>query len=168
MGVAAILVIWPEPFRSRVLRSLHMKFEFIWPSGFRGDVWKCWRTDGRRTDGRTDDWVTGILLAYPWAFGSGELTKQQLILYLQIELFIPEGVERALDDTGDFRLWGIIYIHNTVRIHASCNKIRQAGQKSAWERSCSVAECLNRDQRAAGSSLTGVTALWSLSKTHLS
>ena len=38
MGVAAILVIWPEPFeRSRVLRSLHMKFEFNWPSGFGGE-----------------------------------------------------------------------------------------------------------------------------------
>ena len=36
------------------------------------------------------------------------------------------------------------------------------------ERSDSVVECLTRDQRAAGSSLTGVTALWSLSKTHLS
>ena len=32
----------------------------------------------------------------------------------------------------------------------------------------SVVECLTRDRRAAGSSLTGVTALLSLSKTHLS
>ena len=32
----------------------------------------------------------------------------------------------------------------------------------------SVVESLTRDRRAAGSSLTGVTALWSLSKTHLS
>ena len=32
----------------------------------------------------------------------------------------------------------------------------------------SVVECLTRDRRAAGSSLTGLTALWSLSKTHLS
>ena len=31
-----------------------------------------------------------------------------------------------------------------------------------------VVECLTRDRRAAGSSLTGVTVLWSLSKTHLS
>ena len=31
-----------------------------------------------------------------------------------------------------------------------------------------VVECLTRDRRAAGSSLNGVTALWSLSKTHLS
>ena len=36
-----------------------------------------------------------------------------------------------------------------------------------WERSGSVVECLTWDQEAAGSSLTGVTALWSLSKTHL-
>ena len=37
-----------------------------------------------------------------------------------------------------------------------------------WERSGSVVECLTRDQRAGGWSLTSVTALWSLSKTHLS
>ena len=36
------------------------------------------------------------------------------------------------------------------------------------ERSGSVVECLTRDRRVAGSSLTDVTALWSLSKTHLS
>ena len=36
------------------------------------------------------------------------------------------------------------------------------------EPSGSVVECLTRDRRVAGSSLTGVTALWSLSKTHLS
>ena len=36
------------------------------------------------------------------------------------------------------------------------------------ERSGSVVECLTRDRGAAGSSLTGVTALWFLSKTHLS
>ena len=35
------------------------------------------------------------------------------------------------------------------------------------ERSGLVVECLTQDRRAAGSSLTGVTALWSLSKTHL-
>ena len=36
------------------------------------------------------------------------------------------------------------------------------------ERSGSVVECLTRDRGAAGSSLTGVIALWSLRKTHLS
>ena len=34
------------------------------------------------------------------------------------------------------------------------------------ERNGSVVECLNRDRRAASSSLTGVTAFWSLSKTQ--
>ena len=42
-------------FRSPILRSLHMKFEFNWPSGFRGeDVWKWWRTD----NGRQSHWYT--------------------------------------------------------------------------------------------------------------
>ena len=36
------------------------------------------------------------------------------------------------------------------------------------ERSGSVVECLTRDLGAAGLSLTDFTALWSLSKTHLS
>ena len=36
------------------------------------------------------------------------------------------------------------------------------------EHSGSVVECVTRDRETAGSSLTGVTALWSLSKTHLS
>ena len=36
------------------------------------------------------------------------------------------------------------------------------------ERSGSVVECLTQDRGAADSSLTWVTALWSLSKTHLS
>ena len=36
-----------------------------------------------------------------------------------------------------------------------------------WSRSA-VAQCLTRGQGAAGLSLTGVTALWSVSKTNLS
>ena len=39
---------------------------------------------------------------------------------------------------------------------------------SLRECSNSVVECLTRDRGAAGSRLTGVTALWSLRKTHLS
>ena len=34
-------------------------------------------TDGRTDDGRTDGGVTGILLAHPWAFGSGELKSSE-------------------------------------------------------------------------------------------
>ena len=46
--------------------------------------------------------------------------------------------------------------------------IRACSISKLRERSGSVVECLTPDRRAAGSSLTGVTALWSLSKTHLS
>ena len=50
--------IWTN-FRSPILRSLHMKYEFNWPSSFREDVWKCWRTtDGRKDDGRRSHWYT--------------------------------------------------------------------------------------------------------------
>ena len=46
--------IWTN-FRSFIIRSLHKKFEFNWPSGFREeDVWKCWRTD----DGCRSHWYT--------------------------------------------------------------------------------------------------------------
>ena len=40
MGVAAILVMWPEQFqhfRSPIPEKLHMKFDFDWPIGFRGE-----------------------------------------------------------------------------------------------------------------------------------
>ena len=40
--------------------------------------------------------------------------------------------------------------------------------QQVWERSGSVVECLTGDRGAAGSNLTSVTVLWSLSKTHLS
>ena len=42
------------------------------------------------------------------------------------------------------------------------------GSKPHWERSGSVVECFTQDREAAGLSLTGVTAFWSLGKTHLS
>ena len=40
--------------------------------------------------------------------------------------------------------------------------------RGGGECSSSAVECLTQYRGAAGSSLTGVTALWSLSKTHLS
>ena len=52
------VTIWTN-FRSPILRSLHMKYEFNWPSSYRGeDVWKCWRTTDKRTDGRRSHWYT--------------------------------------------------------------------------------------------------------------
>ena len=47
-------------------------------------------------------------------------------------------------------------------------QLNKANSSDTGERSGSVVECLTQDRRAVGSSLTGVTALWSLSKTHLS
>ena len=47
-----------------------------------------------------------------------------------------------------------------------CKQFRP--RSGSRERSGSMVECLTRDRGVAGSSLTGVTALWSLSKTHLS
>ena len=51
--------------------------------------------DGRTTDGRTDDGVTGILIAHLGAFGSGELKtmilshmKKTKKKYMQLDLLI--------------------------------------------------------------------------------
>ena len=55
------------------------------------------------------------------------------------------------------------YVYNAIKWSTW-----QYSRMALWERSGSVVECLTRDQRAAGSSLTDITALWSLNKTHLS
>ena len=61
--ITSILAI----FRSPSAWMLHMKFGYIWPSGFRGEViWKC----GRTTE-------ASHTISSPGAFGSGEL-----IIYL--------------------------------------------------------------------------------------
>ena len=51
-----------------------------------------------------------------------------------------------------------IYIHKYIYL----------SRQEWWERSGSVVECLTQERGVAGLSLTGVTVLWSLSKTHLS
>ena len=53
-----------------------------------------------------------------------------------------------------------LYIHMSTSLYFGTSILREC--------SGSVVECLTLDRRAAESSLTGVTALWSLSKTHLS
>ena len=47
-----------------------MKFEFNWPSGFRGEDVE--NVDGRTTNGRRSHWYTN---SSPAAFGSGELNR---------------------------------------------------------------------------------------------
>ena len=66
------LLFWPPKL------SPYESYEFNWPSGFREDVWKCWQTDAG---------VTGILLAHPWAFGSGELKKLFHEHYQSVKLY---------------------------------------------------------------------------------
>ena len=74
-------IIWTNS-RSHVLRSLNMKFECKWPSGFRGkDVWKCLRTDGRRCD-----WYT---ISSPMSFRlrwANKGTMRTLIAHLSSRL----------------------------------------------------------------------------------
>ena len=157
MGMAAILVTWPgtfeQTFFSPILRSLHMKFEFNWPSGFRGeDVWKCWRTtdDRRQTtdDGRTtDDGVTGILIAHLGAFGSGELIMKTSVsypfLYCQCNtpgIDIPEAssIMRALSGARctDVRLY-------TLWIKIGTNQRALGEHSHYWTRPsiCSSIKC---------------------------
>ena len=84
--------IWTN-FRSRVLRSLHMKFEFNWPSGFRGeDVWKSWRMDWRQTDVRRSHWYTissPMSLRLRWANNSCNGCIPSLLLTKHETIFCP-------------------------------------------------------------------------------
>ena len=75
--------------------------------------------------------------------------------------------------------WQKIYLHvelvldrnlSSYTIHVSAEDVLTCEASFIRKRECSdsVVECLTQDRGAVGSSLTGVTALWSLSKTHLS
>ena len=60
------------------------------------------------------------------------------------------------------------HTHAHAHAHARARTRTRTRTRTHTHTVGSVVECLTRDRRAAGSSLTGVTALWSLSKTHLS
>ena len=75
MSVAAILGMWPGPFEQTfVPASLGVS---IWNLSLIGPVVSEEKmfenVDGQTDDGLTDAGVTGILLAHPLAFSSGEL-----------------------------------------------------------------------------------------------
>ena len=79
-----------------------MNFEFNWSSGFRGeDVWNRGRTDGRRTDAG----VTGILLAHPWAFGSGELINERNQRFSQLSSKSVPTFKKLLYSWNSETLW---------------------------------------------------------------
>ena len=81
MGVAAILVMWPEPFElTFVPASQGVSICYLNLIGPVVSEEKMFEIVDRRTDGRrTDAGVTGILLAHPWAFGSGELKSRSIL-----------------------------------------------------------------------------------------
>ena len=56
----AIFTNFQSPFNTR----LHIKFEEIWPRGFREVVQRCEQTD-RRMDGQMDDRRRVITIAHP-------------------------------------------------------------------------------------------------------
>ena len=89
MGVAAISVLWPGPFEQTFLPRPYGVS--IWNLSLIGPVVSeemFENVDRRTTDaGRTDAGVTGILLAHPWAFSSGELINaRNLFLWNNISI----------------------------------------------------------------------------------
>ena len=98
MGVAAILTRWPGPFKQTfiphpsdtgtepILRSLHMKFEFNWTSGFREDEKMFENVDWRATDGQR---ATGSLVYCL-------LTHFAIFLILQICTFFFQDLSYTL------------------------------------------------------------------------
>ena len=91
-----------------------------------------------------------------------------------------------LEGLSDLRLYSFLFTSGTRSSNCfffsflDCNSFSRPEPKPPFPDNCKftmhhqvhigglVVECLTRDRRAAGSSLTSVTALWSLSKTHLS
>ena len=55
-----------------------------------------------------------------------------------------------------------------LTLFENLEKVQIALNTNEGERNGSVVKCLTQDREAGVSSLTGVTAVWSLSKTHLS
>ena len=79
-------------------------------------------------------------------------------------LWFSRGVRAPCPPSGSAHVWAVI----ATRSQHKYPRVPVIATRCPWERSGWVVECLTRDRRVAGSSLTGVTALWSLSKTHIS
>ena len=81
-------------------------------------------------------------------------TKQNKTSYMYIYAWY-KYLSHAIGVLGN-----ALFINNVLQAGDDCLHLR--------ERSGSLVEWQTRDRGAVDSSLTGVTALWSLSKTHLS
>ena len=104
-----------------------MKFEFNWPSGFRGeDVWKCWRTDdGQLTtdDGRRSHWYTNSSprsLRLRWANNStvqsSPYYKHPILRYQHCTIF-------TILQASDPKISALYNLHQTTSIlrHQHCS-----------------------------------------------
>ena len=95
--------------------------------------------------------------------------REFLVRYLsgRYALFTTSGTNFTTTETTFFIGWTFFafFLSGWCPLPLSVNMWQH---HFIWERSGSVVECLTRDRRVAGSSLTGVIALWSLSKTHSS
>ena len=109
------------------------------------------------------------------------LRSQQLSLFLCGVCKNSPFIDTVLMHFHILVLWGywilmenriplklVVLLHYPLFLMNRLNKTWSAVFLYCRERSGSVVECLTRDRGAASSSLIGVTALWSLSKTHLS
>ena len=91
----------------------------------------------------------------------------QLVLFWEFQQFFWQNTVRssfvAVWDnsffSGTFEIFVVSVLWYATVLESPSGK---------WEHSGSVVECLTRDRGVEGSSLTGVTALWSLCKTHFS
>ena len=116
-------------FCSPILRSLNMKFELNWPSGFREDVWKYWHTTDRQTDRQTcrQTMYAGgivILIAHLWAFSSGELKTHA---HLQSMTIASAKIGKACRRSGTNMV-------STIYIHLSENYINHMHIFRPWQK----------------------------------
>ena len=102
--------------------------------------------------------VERLLLAVPWGclwFVIVVFPDHAHLFFLKCTPSLTSFVSKIMEHI----------IHSSIMRFYDRHKIFHDCQR---ERSGSVVECLTLDRRAVGSSLTDVTAMWSLNKTHLS
>ena len=93
------------------------------------------------------------------------LTHLLFASILNLSVMLGNYLQQTTSADNIFRC---IFFLGALRVNQFMPNVFSHFYQLVRECSGSVVECLTRDRRAAGSSLTGVTSLWSLSKTHLS
>ena len=119
-----------------------------------------------------DKKIIAILRIYFWLNWS-YVSILELFTFDGLADFLMENIpmsvtSHAYSTTFKFELFTFDGLADFLMENIPMSVASHAYSTTFRERSGSVVECLTQDRRAVGSSLTGVTALWSLSKTHLS